>query len=309
MTAAVVVANACHVALCGAGLWWVGKRVRENRLRLDDLRVKTWIEDAAQCFEMRESVCVDDPPPPSATAAWTEALLPRPRRPTRGGPRRGGSEVVRGESFAVGNQRWGIVGTGQWSGQSIRRSLALTRRAVHLAVLLTAWLAANLAFSIPTALSAVMDSLPENNTLGLSGLSVGLLARLLSPFLVLVSEVVIPRMSRLVARRYQAACSPGCDRKQVALELMLSSRLLLLVGLPIAAEIALSDSCYQGSRLFWKPCNDGAARFDLNLTMVQEIVTPIEGGRFFRVEVNHDIPALRSAEVRAVGELQNLFIF
>eukprot|EP00300_Choanocystis_sp_HF-7_P012513 c17922_g1_i1.p1 GENE.c17922_g1_i1~~c17922_g1_i1.p1 ORF type:complete len:883 (-),score=160.39 c17922_g1_i1:58-2412(-) len=134
------------------------------------------------------------------------------------------------------------------------------------------WSSAVLVLNVPTMLHASLNSMPTNNSLGLRGWELAMVSHGISPMLVLVSEVIIPQLTKWVVASYVKTMpivattismqQPRLHQtnrreyvaRQATFKLILAARILVLAVLPILFEIALVDGCFQGARKFWQPC-------------------------------------------------------
>eukprot|EP00300_Choanocystis_sp_HF-7_P016272 c19360_g1_i2.p1 GENE.c19360_g1_i2~~c19360_g1_i2.p1 ORF type:complete len:875 (+),score=187.56 c19360_g1_i2:214-2838(+) len=151
------------------------------------------------------------------------------------------------------------------------------RGIAHKAFLLVLWMALICVLNIPTLLNFMAASFPANNTLGIGPNVVVALRWILSPLLVLISELIIPALSNFVVNRYfpekkdhgidTAARKSRHRRKKF--ELILTSQILVLAVAPILSQVLVHESCMRLTRSFWGPCQPqaGVEVFDVDVTL------------------------------------------
>eukprot|EP00300_Choanocystis_sp_HF-7_P004333 c13329_g1_i1.p1 GENE.c13329_g1_i1~~c13329_g1_i1.p1 ORF type:complete len:369 (-),score=45.82 c13329_g1_i1:21-1031(-) len=169
-------------------------------------------------------------------------------------------------------------------------------------VIVTIWVILISVLHIPVFFSLVSDSFPANNRFGMKPIVVRIMRGLISPWLVLSSEWLIPELSVWLTSKYynyeQTSAYLELDlmsnRPKVpshirtSTEMVLLSQLFNLVVVPIVSQVLLHNRCMGVAGMLWEPCQD-SSEFDVDVTTM--IV--ISQSRPFNVTV----PVLRRSQV------------
>eukprot|EP00300_Choanocystis_sp_HF-7_P013619 c18375_g1_i2.p1 GENE.c18375_g1_i2~~c18375_g1_i2.p1 ORF type:complete len:739 (+),score=44.26 c18375_g1_i2:778-2994(+) len=168
-------------------------------------------------------------------------------------------------------------------------------------LLFVAWFISLCVLNIPSFLSLALTSLPANNSLNIDASVAFVLRWCASPFLVFVCETLIPKLCVLLVRQWSQdnAQIPSRPNVQLCLqpldskpsveatdtsqdsdpaksdfqhrsstsELILASQIMVLVLLPIIAEVFFAEHCMGVTRGLWHPCS-GGEDFDIPGTVL-----------------------------------------
>eukprot|EP00300_Choanocystis_sp_HF-7_P003540 c12704_g1_i1.p1 GENE.c12704_g1_i1~~c12704_g1_i1.p1 ORF type:complete len:850 (+),score=166.59 c12704_g1_i1:100-2550(+) len=164
------------------------------------------------------------------------------------------------------------------------------RRIARKVSLIVLYFAAIFILNMPTLVHFALLSFPSNNTLNIGAGFVWVVRVTLTPILVLISDVIIPRFSGYVVTNYylNQKVKKGLHRKRF--ELILISQMLVLAIAPIVSEILVHDNCMALGRGFWVPCNrpSEANEFHVNIDIFVNTTA---------LRRNHTIPVIDKADI------------
>eukprot|EP00300_Choanocystis_sp_HF-7_P017678 c19797_g1_i3.p1 GENE.c19797_g1_i3~~c19797_g1_i3.p1 ORF type:complete len:1096 (+),score=216.34 c19797_g1_i3:752-4039(+) len=159
------------------------------------------------------------------------------------------------------------------------------------------WLLTLMVLHLPTVAYLVGQSFPANNSIGIESLHVTVLQLIVSPWLVISAELVIPTLGAKFANRYYAsrdklsrtntASDSSSDGPRTSLlptlmkhpktmaEMILASQLIVLAVAPIVSQVLIHDRCLGLTRLLWEPCRGNTTTFNFVATADNLLVPSI----------------------------------
>eukprot|EP00300_Choanocystis_sp_HF-7_P015128 c18943_g1_i1.p1 GENE.c18943_g1_i1~~c18943_g1_i1.p1 ORF type:complete len:374 (+),score=51.25 c18943_g1_i1:535-1656(+) len=163
-----------------------------------------------------------------------------------------------------------------------------TRTVSRRAIVVLVWTACIMTLHVPTLLELIMASFPTNNTWGVHQFLIAMVWRLLSVWLVVSSEVLIPRLSEWCTSQYYADESDlmtTANRQELVLsllieershqshtrsprlrtttEMVIASQVIVLALAPILSQLIVGDRCFGVTRKYWQPCATNTTKFDI----------------------------------------------
>jgi len=149
--------------------------------------------------------------------------------------------------------------------------------------LVLSWMVVLVVLSVPTALYALSQTLPADNTLGLSKTALTVFNEFAVVAVYIMIVAVLPAVAvRLVQRVTQ------CEQADPMLtcQMLLLGRMVVNILVPIAIVIIFDNSCFAQWLRFWSPCAD-PERFEVTVSMTPSAPanltqqTKIEVERYF----------------------------
>eukprot|EP00300_Choanocystis_sp_HF-7_P011366 c17430_g1_i3.p1 GENE.c17430_g1_i3~~c17430_g1_i3.p1 ORF type:complete len:689 (+),score=107.41 c17430_g1_i3:1168-3234(+) len=150
----------------------------------------------------------------------------------------------------------------------------------------------------PVLIYLLSESFPSNNVFGMSPVVVTILRLLVSPWLVLSGEWLIPKLSVWVAtqqyscrfNRFRRSSSdlttglipessewPSESSVRTSTKLILVSQLVNLVVAPVLSQLILHNRCLGViTAAFWQPCQERTTLFDIDIVVETLVTAPVE---------------------------------
>eukprot|EP00300_Choanocystis_sp_HF-7_P041629 c8408_g1_i2.p1 GENE.c8408_g1_i2~~c8408_g1_i2.p1 ORF type:complete len:547 (+),score=73.13 c8408_g1_i2:188-1642(+) len=174
--------------------------------------------------------------------------------------------------------------------------------AMRRVLVILVWTVCILILHVPTVLELVMSSFPTNNAWGVHRFVVAVSLRLMSVWLVVSSEVLIPRLSEWCTRQYYPdvlvsdAITTNPDHEsdiavglfdrashqfqsrvksvKTTTTMIMASQLIVLAVAPILSQLLTGDRCLAVTRKFWDPCVGNTTGFNITIEFTTVDVGP-----------------------------------
>eukprot|EP00300_Choanocystis_sp_HF-7_P007665 c15434_g1_i1.p1 GENE.c15434_g1_i1~~c15434_g1_i1.p1 ORF type:complete len:903 (+),score=163.92 c15434_g1_i1:51-2759(+) len=162
----------------------------------------------------------------------------------------------------------------------------------------TLWILTISVLHVPVFFYLLSESFPSNNSFRMDGVLLILLRGLVSPWLVLSSEWLIPKLSVWMTARYYhqhvavlkvrlLRRSSGSPHVRTSIEMVLVSQLFSVVVAPMVSQILLHNRCKGLTNVFWGPCQDLDS---FNVDVTTTVTLP-------GMDINLTVPVLDHSQV------------